>query len=136
MYVCLCIGYICLCMYSCTHACVFMYVYVAACFRSLFLILRRARPFRGHAVAMDSRKVFIGKFAWSCTKQMLSQRLLAEGCSGVAEMHIVRKGVWTPGKYCCAFVLFEDADQAAKMLEFSGSIWPEVFFCLRSLFFS
>ena len=77
---------------------------------------------------MDSRKVYIGKFAWSCTKQMLIQRLLAEGCSGVAEVHIVRKGGWAPGKYCCAFVLFEDADQAAKMLEFNGSTWPEVFF--------
>ena len=74
------------------------------------------------------RKVFIGKFAWNCTKLLLSQRLLAEGCSGVAEVHIVRKGGWAPGKYCCAFVLFEDADQAAKMLEFNGSTWPEVFF--------
>ena len=79
---------------------------------------------------MDSRKVYIGKFAWTCTKQMLIERLLAEGFvfGEIPQVHIVRKGAWEPGKYCCAFVLFEDADQAATMLKYNGSTWPEVFF--------
>ena len=75
---------------------------------------------------MDSKRVFIGRLNWGCTQHVLWERIYNEGCAGVLDLHMVRKGGFIPGKRIVAIADFDTAENAARLVDLYGSLWPEV----------
>ena len=75
---------------------------------------------------MYPKKVCIGRLRWGCTKHALWERICNEGCAGVLDVHMVRQGGYIPGKRIVAFVDCDTAENAFRLVNLHGSLWPEV----------
>ena len=75
---------------------------------------------------MDSKRVFIGRLNCGCTQHVLWERIYNEGRAGVRDLHMGRKGGFVPGKRIVAIADFDTVENAARLVDLYGSLWPEV----------
>lgn len=79
------------------------------------------------AVDIDPLKVFIGQLSFGATKWLIEQRLTEQGCDGIQDIFVVRKqNDRQLNRRICAFIMFETPEQALRLVQMSGSTWPEL----------